>query len=241
MKYVAVRRLEQWANLMQYFLKFLPKQKNFKREIENTARYTRLKTCFADPTMEAYAAFVAFVAQDLRAFLWSSQIKDPIIHLLYPAMLSLLYGLQRKFIRGAKLSSEDLGANIRINVNAEKNVKPICMVDVRTKAKPMFAQNMISDEGQEKFRKGSLKFFQVSVSCLQQKLPFDVNLLRNKQFLNPVKRKAGGATSAIFNLALKVTGVLENVLGSVFQMESKHAVVDAIRNQRHFFQNEDIP
>ena len=81
------------------------------------------------------------------------------------------------------------------------------MIDVRTKAKTMFTQNMISDEDQEKFRKGCLKFFQVSVSYLQQKLRFDVNLLRNAQFLNPVKRKAGGASSAISNLALKVSCV----------------------------------
>ena len=115
------------------------------------------------------------------------------------------------------------------------------MIDMGTKAKTMFAQNMISDEGQEKFRKGCLKFFQVSLFYLQQKLPFDVNLLKKAQFLNPVKRKAGGATSAISNLALKVTSVLENVLGSIFQMESKHAVVDTIRNQLHFFQNEEKP
>ena len=100
--------------------------------------------------MEAYVTFVAFVVQDLEAFLLPFQSKDPMIHLLNPAMLSLLYGLQRKFIRGAKLSSEDLGENIRINVNAEKNVKPICMIDVGTKVKTMFAQNMISNEGQEK-------------------------------------------------------------------------------------------
>ena len=53
------------------------------------------------------------------------------------------------------------------------------MIDVGTKAKTMLAENMISDEGQEKFRKRCLKLFQVSVSYLQQKLPFDVNLLRN--------------------------------------------------------------
>ena len=231
MKYVAVWCLKQWPNLKEYFLKLLPKQKNFKREIENTPKYTRLKTCFADPTMEAYVVFVAFVAQDFEAFLLPFQNKDPMIHLLHPAMLSFLYGLQRKFICGVKLSSEDLVENIRINADAEKNVKPICKIDVGTKAKTMFAQNMISDEGQEKFRKRYLKFFQVSVSYLQQKLPFDVNLLRNAQFLNLVKRKASGATSAISNLALKVTSVLDNVLGSIFQMESKHAVVDAIRNQ----------
>ena len=115
------------------------------------------------------------------------------------------------------------------------------MINVGTKAKTMFAQNMISVEGQEKFRKGCLEFFQVSVSYLQQKLPFDVNILRNAQFLNPKKWNAGGVTSVISNLALKVTSVLKNVIGSTFQMESKHAVVDVIRNQWHVFQNEETP
>ena len=35
--------------------------------------------------------------------------------------------------------------------------------------------------------------------------------------------------------------MLENVLGSIFQMVSKHVVVDAIKSQWHFFQNEEIP
>ena len=151
---------------------FFPKQKNFKRETENTARCTSLETCFADPTMEPYVVFVSFAAQDFEAFLLPFQSKDPMIHLLYPVMLCLFYGLQRKFIRGAKLSFKDLGENIRINVNAEKNVKPIRMIDVGTKAGTMFAQNIISDEDQEKFRKGCLKFFQVYVSYLQKIIIF---------------------------------------------------------------------
>ena len=71
------------------------------------------------------------------------QSVDLMIDFVYPAMLSLLYGLQRKFICGAKLSSKDLGENISINVNAEKNVKPIRMIDVGAKAKTMFAQYII--------------------------------------------------------------------------------------------------
>ena len=72
-----------------------------------------MKTFFADPTMEAYVAFVDFVAKDFQAFLLPSWSKDPIIHPLYSAMLSL-YGLKRQFIRGAKLSSEDLDENITV-------------------------------------------------------------------------------------------------------------------------------
>ena len=60
--------------------------------------------------------FVAFAAQDFEAFLLPFQSKDPMIHLLYPAMLSLPYGLHRKFICGVKLSSEDLGENVRMSM-----------------------------------------------------------------------------------------------------------------------------
>ena len=171
MKYLGVRCLEQCPNLKEYYLKLLPKQKNFKRETENTARYTYMDTCFDDPTVETYVAFVVLITQNFESFLFPFQSKDPMIHLLYPAIPST-YGLQKKFFRGAKLSSEDLRGNIRINVNV--NVKPIRMIDMGTKAKAIFAQNMISDEGQEKFRKGCLKFFQVSVSYLQQKLHFSI-------------------------------------------------------------------
>ena len=78
-----------------------------------------------------------------------------------------------------------------------------------------------------------------SFCLLQQKVSFNVHLLRNAQFLNPLKRKSGGTTSAISNLALKVTSVLKKVLGSIFQKGSKHAFVDVIRNQWNFINNEE--
>ena len=39
MKQVAARVVEQWDNLTEYFLKFLPKQKDAFRKIKKTARY----------------------------------------------------------------------------------------------------------------------------------------------------------------------------------------------------------
>ena len=81
----------------------------------------------------------------------------------------------------------------------------------------MFSQNtLIPDEAQEKFQKNCLKFYQTAVTKLQNKLPLDVNLLKYAQYINPMKRNAGGATSAISNLALNMTTVLENVLENVF-------------------------
>ena len=39
MRYIALRIVEQWDNLTEYFLKFLPKQKNFKSTIMKTECY----------------------------------------------------------------------------------------------------------------------------------------------------------------------------------------------------------
>ena len=39
LKYVVVRLLDPWENLSEYFLRFLPGQSNFKREIKETQQY----------------------------------------------------------------------------------------------------------------------------------------------------------------------------------------------------------
>ena len=243
MKYVAVRVLEQWANLEEYFLKYLPKQSNFKKDIANTQRYNRLKTAFKDPTMPAYVGFIIFVGQDFENFLIPFQGKEPMIHHLYPAMTSLLYEVMRKFIKTSKLNADDLSQNITIDVNKDKNLKSLKHIDVGCKAKTMFSKNsfLITDQEQEKFRSKCLKFYQVAVEKLQLKLPLDIPFLKDIQYINPVKRLHAGATSAISNVALKVVGVLENVIEIVFGVQAtKDEIVDKVRSQWILFQNEDI-
>ena len=140
LKYVALRCLEQWPNLKEYFLTYLPRQKNFKHDIQNTQRYTRIKTALTNPLMEAYVAFCAFIAHDFESFLIPFQTSEPMVHLLHPSLCNLLFKLQRKFIRKNKLSS-DLSENIYIDVNNVKNVKPSDQIDVGTKALSMFSTN----------------------------------------------------------------------------------------------------
>ena len=63
-------------------------------------------------------------------------------------------------------------------------------------------------------------------------------MLKHAQYINPLKRNVSGATSAISNLALKFATVLENMLGEVFGMTGKEAVVDKVRSQWILFQKE---
>ena len=243
MKYVAVRCLEQWKNIEEYFLKFLPKQKNFKREIASTQRYARLKAAISDPVMPAYISFIIFNAQDFEMFLSPFQSKEPLIHHLHSSMVRLLYSLMRKFIKPTKLDNDDLSNNITINVRKEENLKSLKSLDVGCRAKVTFSQNIITSEQETEFRQKCLNFYQTCVEKLQLKLPLEVKFLKDVQFINPIKRSDPDATSAISNVALRITSTLENVLPEVFQVEpstTKEQVVDKIRTQWHFFQNQDL-
>ena len=132
-KYVALCCLEQRENLKEHFLKFLPQQKNFKKEVEKTQRYLRTKTALSKPIMEAYVLFVAFVAHDFQEFLVPFQSTEPMIHLLYPALCKLMNVLQRKFIRKIKLSSDDTTKKVG-DVGDDRNIKPLSKIDVGAKA-----------------------------------------------------------------------------------------------------------
>ena len=93
MKYVALRIVEQWDNLTEYFLKFLPKQKNFKSTIMKTERYQRISESVKDPLNLCYTSFCAFATIDFESFLLPFQSEEPMIHLLYSEMYKLLESL----------------------------------------------------------------------------------------------------------------------------------------------------
>ena len=136
-----------------------------------------------------------------------------------------------------------MSKNITINVQKEDNLKSLKLIEVGCKAKLLFSRNTITDEEETKFRKKCLSFYQTAVEKLQFKLPLDVNFLKDAQYINPIKRNDAGATSAISNIALKITSTLGNVLGQVFQVDAlttKDQLIDKIRTQWHFFQNADF-
>ena len=68
MKMVGVRCIEQWKNLMQYFIKFLPTTSGFKRSIKETHCYKRIMEVLEGSTSEAYLFFMCFISQDVESF-----------------------------------------------------------------------------------------------------------------------------------------------------------------------------
>ena len=116
------------------------------------------------------------------------------------------------------MSSDGTTKNVYINVGDDRNIKPLSKIDVGTKAKTLLSQNIIMASDIEKeFRQDCLDFFVTAVQYFQSNLPYDVSLLQHAQY--------------IYNCLYKVFGV---------KNASTNSIVDQVRSQWRFFQNEDI-
>ena len=133
MKYVAVRILQQWKNLNEYFLKFLPKENNFKSSGANTHGYARICEALQDLLTEAYTSFCAYSTTEFEDFLLQFQSDEPRIDLVYFSMCKLVSNVQQKFIGKKLLSSVD-SKYLLVDIYFEENRKALQFVDIGTKA-----------------------------------------------------------------------------------------------------------
>ena len=95
MKYVAVIIYEQFDNLKEYFLTFLPKQKREYYLVKKI--YQRVVKALRDNLTISYISFCAFASDHFEAFLLLCQYDSfkmiPIIHMYYPGLIKLLLGI----------------------------------------------------------------------------------------------------------------------------------------------------
>ena len=242
MKYVAVRVLDQYLNIKEYFLKFLPKQKTFRSTVEKTDRYKRISKNLNDPLIEATLSFCSYIANDFEGFLKPFQSSEPKFHLMYPAMSNLISNMMHKFV-SKKVLSSDASKNIEIDVEKVKNLKPVNLIDVGTKGKQLLLDPNISKKEQTNFRNGCMNFYKKSIKYLINHLPLNRQILKYAQYLHPEKRNVHDATNAISNLTLSVASVVKERFSSVVDVSNSttvHELCDKIRDQWLRYQYEDL-
>jgi hypothetical protein len=149
-------------------------------------------------------------------------------------MANLLSSVLNKFIRRQFLYNSDrevqslkpISELTSLNISEKTCQKPPNLIDIGTKAKLLLSESILPDEKKTVFRRNCLNFYVVSASYLQQNLPFNRYLIKYAQFIHPEKRNQPGATSAISNLSMKVSRVLNNVLQQVFLVDAQSTVED---------------
>ena len=244
--------MEQWDNLKQYFLVFLPKQKSFVREIKEAARYKRIVQNLKLNLTLPYLAFVVFIAHSFDDFLVFFQSSEPLIHILYERMKDLLtkimsYFIKKKYLveeKDGKFVPKSFSSVLNVNVAKSDNHKAIKSVDVGTKCKSYFAESLIIDDEETSFRKQVVNFYVRVSQYLINNLPFDGKPIKDAQYINPLKRNDPHARTAISNLALEIIKVFSDKYASVFNVNSSidsDQLCDIIRSQFQCYQLEDIP
>ena len=128
-KDVAVRDLEQYPNLREYFLRALPKQKGFK-QLQKTDRYQRITKLLKDPLTQFYIAFCAFSANEFHDFLVPFQSNEPKIHLLFPSICKLVSSIMMKYMK-KRVLSDDHCENVKLCETDKQNQKGLNLIDVK--------------------------------------------------------------------------------------------------------------
>lgn len=241
MKNVAVRVIQQYANLKAYFLTFLPKSKEF-RQLQKSERYQNITARLKNPLTEFYISFTAFVTNEFESFLLPFQSDEPKIHLLYPGMCKLVSTITAKFIK-KKFLSDDFAANVSLLETDKDKHKPLNLIDVGSKCKSLLSDPFLSNHN-TKLRTECLDFYVTAVTYLKENMPFNKVFIKQAQYLHPEKRNHASARNSVSNMTNAICKVLGNKFPKIFGLResaSKEDVIDKVRSQWQIYQSESIP
>lgn len=236
-----LRLLEQWTNLEEYFLKFLPTQEGMGNDL-HSLRYKRITEVLRDPMQKASFCFVVYASYEFESFLRRFQRDEPMVHLLYDSLLSLLRTLMSNFIEKSTMETADMDVENLLEIDLKRKHKKIKKIDVGTHAKSIIYSSKVYSDDELKWRQKCLNFYESTVVYLKNNLPFSNKILKDARYFAPCKRNDQHALTAISRLALEVANCLRHHLHIVFgSVESVEDVCDKIRNQWRSYQLEDIP
>ena len=236
LKRVFFRVIEQRDNLYQYFINFLPRLENCKIEIKEASRYKQFVENRKSGQTLPYLSFVSFVAQELEYFLISFQSSELLIHIINEDMRTLLLNLLTKCIKKNYLFEKRMPfyhETLIIDLGKLQQQKLIRLVDIG-KVKSFLSNNIVISEIEDSFQKQCVKFSIIISQYLISELTFDVKIIRDEQYLYPLKRNDTGATAGISCLALKMIQVLSKNYREIDNFSSvitPEKLCDIIRNQ----------
>lgn len=250
LKKASLRLLEQWPNLREYFIVFLPQQSNFKQHIGCTERYKRIRSILVDAIYMVYLSFIAFTAHTFEEFLIKFQSSDSKICDLYLSMGSLLYTLMSRFIKKDVLHNDKSGDPLdakclsQIDCNIKTNRKKLKKMDIGTRSKALLMDPNVDDGVVKILRQNCQTFYATTVTYLQTHLPIGNSTLRDLQYLKYHKRREPQSLPSISRLALSIGNVLGKQVHRYFNVNSEMTVediCDTIRTQWICYQSDDIP
>ena len=219
-----MRLIEQYDNLKEYFLTFLPTTSSFKASVKKRSRYEKICKMLKDDTILSFLSFVAYFATDFKSFLTKLQSMKPLIHTLYEEMGKLHWNIMAKFVKSKHLTEMKDGEKHTLSVSqlllvnsCDKDVvKGLRHVDIGTKASGLFLSSSLSiGEVEKNFRSDCLQAYRNVADYLKRMLPIN-SFIENAAFINLEKINASGSLEGIAKLTEMVLSALPNLLPAIF-------------------------
>ena len=240
---ICVKVLEQYQNLREYFLKFLPKTSTFKSTVRDTERCKRIKEVLENETSVPYIAFIAFIENDFEIFLKIFQSMKSRIHIVYPEMSTLLTSLKSKFTKSKLLRDDSNNAKsvsnlLTLNVKDTKNCKPLLEINRNWNKSEVFISRILRHNQYREEIPAQL-FGGLSIFCFSLEIEITMAVINLKKsiFLNPAKKGDKSSLNAITNLTKEVCKPSEGVLRKIFSTcSTTDEVCDQIRNECRMYQ-----
>ncbi len=210
---VLQRIIDQWDNLKEYFLKFLPTTKGFKTYVETTQRYQSIRKMLTSNTTVLYMSFAVYVGEMLESFLILFQSSKPLVHVLYPAIGDMFFKIMTNFIKKPMLmksenSMKDAQQLSAVDVRDKHNLKSLHDIDFGHKTSYQIA--LIESGTNLDVVKTEMKMcYQTLTEYLTSKLPHRHSLIKELQYLHYKKRHDKNAVPSIRRVAEKMFTVLQ--------------------------------
>ena len=205
---VLERIVERWDDAKEYFLKYLPEKKEYKKSLLKNSRYRRIvKASKKKVTTLAEIEFLIGVAPLFNTYLQISQWERPLVHCWLEEMTTLLYQLVGRFIKEddineckpnkdlLTLNVSDAGTQIRLENN-----------DYGTKTKKLLKK---LPDGKRKETMTARRDSSVNMATdLRKSLPLDVLLLMYLKCLDPANCKKAISVARIGKLGQLLSHVI---------------------------------
>jgi hypothetical protein len=184
---VARRLIEQWPNLCEYFLKFLPAQKGIETQLSNSERYKRICRCLRDNLSQCYLAFIVFSYNNFEKFSLCFQREAPQIHFLYSAVNELIRNVMSQFIQDSIIVGKS-GHDLKIvELDTKNSWKLLKDIEIGTRTKTLLTN--ATENEKTSFRLNARSTLIATTKYLISNLPFCNQMLQDLEVLQPISRK----------------------------------------------------
>lgn len=198
---VITRILTVYAALEEYFLNFLPKQKDSWNAIQRNARYQRIVCALKDPSTVVYLEFISALMPTLQSYLTLFQTDGPLIHILFNKMNELLRNMMLRFMKEECVVNLEGKALIDVDIEKHENNRRLLDVNVGTGTRR--ALSRLSESEGKTARMAMRKFLIELCKHLKVNLPIANGFLRDLEKLHPLMR-CQKSENAIRRLCLRL-------------------------------------